>query len=104
MKESRQGFFSSILSLFNKVSTSNTTTSGDIKLRQFIWEEYYAGNDKKQSYINVKTKSTINYWYKRFKSGNISLFDQHDIASVIQKLTNGDEVGLYSLNLTILLE
>jgi hypothetical protein len=78
-------------------------TSDDIWIRQLIWTEYRAKNNKQQARINIKSKfglksistSTINYWYKRFKSGKISLFKKYAIAPAIQTLSNGEEVRVY---------
>jgi hypothetical protein len=76
----------------------------DIKNCQLIWAEFRAKRTKQQAFSNIATKigserisqSTINHWYKRFQSGETSLFDegteQYDITQVIQKLPNGQEV------------
>jgi hypothetical protein len=68
--------------------------------RQMIWAQYRSGSSKDQAYTNLKSdtisEETIDSFYHRFQSGNISLFDEnsphHDISQAIQTLPNGDEV------------
>jgi hypothetical protein len=68
------------------------STRNELRIRQIIWAKYRAGISKEQAYINLASDSisqeTINDWYKRFKSGDISLFDkespQHGISQAIQ--------------------
>jgi hypothetical protein len=76
----------------------------EIKLRQLIWSEYRAGNDKQQARININKKLYLDYVfvsmihsvYKRFQSGKTSIFDegteQYGITEAIQTLSNGNEV------------
>jgi hypothetical protein len=63
-----------------------------------------AENAKEEARINIENKlvslSTINYWYKRFKSGKISQFKNYNIALAIQRLSSEDKVRNYlSFNL-----
>jgi hypothetical protein len=68
--------------------------------RQMIWAEYRAGSSKEEAHAKLGSDSvsqqTIDDFYQRFQSGDISLFDkgseQHGIIQAIQKLPNGEEV------------
>jgi hypothetical protein len=76
----------------------------ELYTRQMIWAEYRAGSSKEQARANLNAKlgsdniseETIDTFYQRFKSGDISLFDRdsprHGISQAIQTLPNGDEV------------
>lgn len=74
-------------------------THQEIKLRQAIWAEYRSESDKSQVRLNlienfgseIVSDSKIDQWYSHFESGKTSLFEQNDIASAIQILSNGDE-------------
>jgi hypothetical protein len=79
-------------------------TREEIKIRQMIWMEYQAGNDIQHALISIRAKlhtndvseSNLHHWYKRFESGETSLFDpdteQYKIIRVIQTLPNRVEV------------
>jgi hypothetical protein len=68
--------------------------------RQMILAEYRAGRSKEQAHAKLGSGSvsqqTIDDFYQRFQSGDISLFDkgseQHGIKTAIQTLSNGKEV------------
>jgi hypothetical protein len=74
------------------------TTREEIRIRRLILEEYRAGTSIKQAVINIRaklrsndvSKSTIDDWYTRFRSGQIMLFD-HD--------TNQDGISTVSYTL-----
>jgi hypothetical protein len=72
----------------------------ELYTRQMIWAEYRSGSSKEQARaklgLDTISEETIDTFYQRFKSGNISLVDQdnvqHYVPQVIQTLPNGDEV------------
>jgi hypothetical protein len=53
----------------------------ELYTRQMIWAQYRSGISKDQAYTNLKSDSisedTIDSWYDRFQSGDISLFDEN---------------------------
>jgi transposase len=70
--------------------------------RQLIWAEYRAGFSNEQAHAKLGpnvSRETIDNFYRRFKAGKISLFDertfQHRIVQAIQTMPNGDEVRKY---------
>lgn len=67
-----------------------------IRLRQLVLVEYLADNNEQQAITNIGlesvSESMIYFWYKRFKSHELSLFKQHNISPAIQTFSNGDKV------------
>jgi hypothetical protein len=80
------------------------SNSNELYKRQAIWAQYRVGNNNEQAYLNLTEKfglgsvsqKVIDDLYQRFKSDNISLFDeeseQQGIPQAIQIMPNGDEV------------
>lgn len=94
--------FSWILSFFNRRPVISTPQ--EVKIRQLLWAEYRAGNNKEQARLNIISKlgidsvseSTINECFKRFKSEDYSFFGQYKINPAILTFSNGNEVNKYT--------
>jgi hypothetical protein len=74
-------------------------TREEFRIRQLILDEYRNGSSIQQALVNISPKvdsDFISYWYQRFKSGNVCLFDpeseQYGITATIQKVSNGKKV------------
>jgi hypothetical protein len=54
----------------------------ELRIRQLILNEYRSGSSIKQALVNINVgcvvipRSKIEYWYKRFGSGNLCILDQ----------------------------
>lgn len=76
------------------------STPQQVEIRQLAFAEYRAGNNEEQARKNIIEKlgldstsqSTISDCYQRFKSSEYSLFERHNVISVIQTFSNGNEV------------
>jgi hypothetical protein len=76
----------------------------EFRIRQLILEEYRTGSNAKQARVNINakvkpvviSKHKTSFWYRRFKDGDICLFnkrsDQYGITVAIQKVSNGKSV------------
>jgi transposase len=71
-----------------------------LRKRQIIWAEYESGSNEEQAHAKfgsgTVSKKTIDRFYRRFNSKDISLFNknssQHGIIHTFKKLPNGEEV------------
>jgi hypothetical protein len=84
-------------------------TREELLIRQSILTEFHNDSSINQAFVNITTKfgvnsvskSKINRWYQRFKSGDMSLFDkdtnQHNIVPAIQTVGNRDEVKTFKV-------
>jgi hypothetical protein len=81
----------------------------ELQIRQSILAEFEAGSKQYQAFLNISakfgssaiSKGKINHWYRRFKYGDISLFNKkskpHGIAQAIHKLSNENEVRTFKI-------
>jgi hypothetical protein len=79
------------------------TNNEELRIRQLILYEYQSGISIEQAFANINAKinsvvisrSRIGYWYQRFKSSNISLFnqnnEQHGITAPIRKMVRNSK-------------
>jgi hypothetical protein len=73
-----------------------------VQICRLVWAEYGAGNSLELAQININTKNDhhiptwlIRFWYRRFKTDPICLFDEHIDKSCLTRATcklNGNKV------------
>jgi hypothetical protein len=74
----------------------------ELRIRQLILDEYRSGSSIQRAFVNINvgslviSKRKIEYWYKRFGSGNTCLFNkkskQYGITGALRGVSNGKMV------------